>query len=228
VIIEKGWFPKCEEGGNMLDKKTADKAKEVLGDLDKKVTLLTFTQEIECVYCAQNVELVEDIAGLSDRISREVHELEKSEEQSRKYGVDKIPAIVVTADGEDYGIRFFGIPSGYEFVSLLDAIRTVSTGNHELSEETVSKIRGIAGSAHIQVFVTPTCPYCPKSVILAHRLAYVSREVTGDMIEAIEFPHLAQKYRVAGVPRSVINEDTFIEGAVPENVFVQKVLDAVT
>ncbi len=212
----------------MLDKRTADKAKEVLGDLDKKVKLLTFTQEIECTYCAQNVELVGDIAGLSDRISHEVYELENSEEQSRIYGVDKIPAIVVTADGEDYGIRFFGIPSGYEFMSILDAIRTVSTGNHELSDDTVSKISGIVGPVHIQVFVTPTCPYCPKSVILAHRLAYLSKEITSDMVEAIEFPHLAQLYSVAGVPRSVINEDIFIEGAVPEKVFVQKVLDAVT
>ncbi len=212
----------------MLDKRTADKAKEVLGDLDKKVKLLTFTQEIECTYCAQNVELVGDIAGLSDRISHEVYELENIEEQSRIYGVDKIPAIVVTADGEDYGIRFFGIPSGYEFMSILDAIRTVSTGNHELSDDTVSKISGIVGPVHIQVFVTPTCPYCPKSVILAHRLAYLSKEITSDMVEAIEFPHLAQRYSVAGVPRSVINEDIFIEGAVPEKVFVQKVLDAVT
>jgi glutaredoxin-like protein len=215
-------------GGGMLDKKTADKAKEVLGDLDKKVTLLTFTQEIECTSCAQNVELVGDIADLSDRIGHEVYEFENSEEQSKKHGVDKIPAIVVTADGEDYGIRFFGIPSGYEFVSLLDAIRTVSTGNHGLSQDTVSKIGGIVAPVHIQVFVTPTCPYCPKSVILAHRLAYVSKEITSDMVEAIEFPHIAQQYSVAGVPRSVINEGTFIEGAVPEKVFVQKVLDAVT
>ena len=212
----------------MLDKRTADKAKEVLGDLDKKVKLLTFTQEIECTYCSQNVELVGDIAGLSDRISHEVYELENSEEQSRRYGIDKIPAIVVTADGEDYGIRFFGIPSGYEFVSILDAIRMVSTGSHGLSEDTVSKISGIVGPVHIQVFVTPTCPYCPRSVTLAHRLAYLSKEVTSDMVEAIEFPHLAQLYSVAGGPRSVINEDTFIEGAVPEKVFVQKVLEAVT
>lgn len=212
----------------MLDKRTADKAKEVLGDLDKKVKLLTFTQEIECTYCSQNVELVGDIAGLSDRISHEVYELENSEEQSRRYGIDKIPAIVVTADGEDYGIRFFGIPSGYEFVSILDAIRMVSTGSHGLSEDTVSKISGIVGPVHIQVFVTPTCPYCPRSVTLAHRLAYLSKEVTSDMVEAIEFPHLAQLYSVAGVPRSVINENTYIEGAVPEKVFVQKVLEAVT
>ena len=211
----------------MLDEKTAEKSKKVLGELDKKVTLVTFTQEMECIYCAQNVELAEDTAGLSDKISHEVHAFENSEELNRRYGVDKIPALVVTADGEDLGIRFFGIPSGYEFVSLLDAIRTVSTGKHELSDDTVSKIEKLDRPVHIQVFVTPTCPYCPKSVILAHRLAYVSKQITSDMVEAIEFPHLAQKFSVAGVPRSVINEKGFIEGAVPEKAYVQKILDAV-
>jgi glutaredoxin-like protein len=211
----------------MLDEKTAEKSMEVLGELDRKVTLITFTQEIECTYCAQNVELAEDIAGLSDKISHEVHAFESSEELNKRYGVDKIPALVVTADGEDVGIRFFGIPSGYEFVSLLDAIRTVSTGNHELSDDTVSKIEKLDKPVHIQVFVTPTCPYCPKSVILAHHLAYVSKQITSDMVEAIEFPHLAQQFSVAGVPRSVINEKDFIEGAVPEKAYVQKILDAV-
>ncbi len=211
----------------MLDEKTAEKSKKVLGELAKKVTLVTFTQEMECTYCAQNVELAEDTAGLSDKISHEVHVFENSEELNRRYGVDKIPALVVTADGEDLGIRFFGIPSGYEFVSLLDAIRTVSTGKHELSDDTVSKIEKLDRPVYIQVFVTPTCPYCPKSVILAHRLAYVSKQITSDMVEAIEFPHLAQKFSVAGVPRSVINEKNFIEGAVPEKAYVQKILDAV-
>ncbi len=211
----------------MLNEKTAQKAREILGELDKKVTLITFTQEYECTYCTQNVELAEDMAGLSDKISHEGHDFEKSDELVKNLGIDKIPAMVVTADGEDMGIRFFGIPSGYEFVSLLDAIRTVSTGRHELSDDTVAKIKALDRPVHIQVFVTPTCPYCTKSVMLAHRLAYMSKQITSDMVEAIEFPHLSQKYNVAGVPRSVINEKDFIEGAVPEKAYVQKILDAV-
>jgi glutaredoxin-like protein len=210
----------------MIDERTAEKARELLGKLVKPVQLEVFTQEFECTYCQQNVELVQDLAGLSDVISHTVHSFEKDEEPVKKFGIDKIPAIAVTSEGEDFGIRFFGIPSGYEFVSLLDAIRTVSTGNHELSDDTVAKVRALDRPVHVQVFVTPTCPYCPKSVVLAHRLAFVSKQVTGDMVEAMEFPHLAQKYSVAGVPRSVINENHFIEGAVPEKAYVQRILDA--
>jgi glutaredoxin-like protein len=210
----------------MIDQKTAEKARELLGELVKPVRLVVFTQEFECTYCQQNDELVQDIAGLSDVISHEVHLFEKNGNAVNELGVDKIPAIAVTSDGEDFGIRFFGIPSGYEFVSLLDAIRTVSTGKHELSDDTVSKVQALERKVHIQVFVTPTCPYCPRSVVLAHRLAFVSKQISGDMVEAMEFPHLAQKYNVAGVPRSVVNETHFIEGAVPEKAYVQHILDA--
>jgi predicted DsbA family dithiol-disulfide isomerase len=79
---------------------------------------------------------------------------------------------------------------------------------------------------HIQVYVTPTCPYCPRAVVLAHKLALLSENVRADMIEAIEFPHLANKHAVMGVPKSVINETYYVEGAVPEKSFVDKLLKA--
>jgi glutaredoxin-like protein len=211
--------------GKMLDDRVVEKAREILTGLDRPVRLAVFTQEAECTYCQQNKELIEDIAGLSDKISYDVYDLIQDDEQSRKYGIDKVPAVVVTAENKDYGIRFFGVPSGYEFTSLLDAIRTVSTGKHELSAETVSRIEKLDKPVHIQVFVTPTCPYCPKAVILAHRLALFSSRISSDMVEAIEFPHLAQKYSVSGVPRSVINETKFVEGAVPEQVLVERILE---
>jgi glutaredoxin-like protein len=212
--------------GTMLDERTTERAAELLGTLKEPVKLLVFSQEFECTYCGQNAELMEDVAGLSDLITLEKHDFEKSAELRSRLGVDKIPATVITADGRDLGIRFFGIPSGYEFVSLLESVRMVSTGEHELSDDTVSKIQALDKTAHIQVFVTPTCPHCPKSVVLAHRLAYISNRITGDMVEAIEFPHLAQQYDVSGVPRSVINGEHFIEGAVPEKLFVQRILEA--
>lgn len=210
----------------MLDNKTTAKARELLGDLDRPVRLIAFTQEFECDYCRDTIELLGDVAGLSDRVSLEVYDFQKDAATSGQYGIDKIPALAVVGE-KDHGIRFFGIPSGYEFVSLLDAISTVSTGNHQLAPETVEVVSRLKKPVHLQVFVTPTCPYCPRSVILAHKLAFVSDQVRGDMVEAMEFPHLAQKYGVMGVPRSVINEEHAVEGALPEAAFVKQVIAAV-
>ena len=103
----------------------------------------------------------------------------------------------------------------------------MSTGNHQLAPDTVEAVSRLEKPVHLQVFVTPTCPYCPRSVILAHKLAFVSDQVRGDMVEAMEFPHLAQKYGVMGVPRSVINEEHAVEGALPEAAFVKQVIAAV-
>ena len=62
---------------------------------------------------------------------------------------------------------------------------------------------------------------------LAHKFAIESDYITADMVEAIEFPHLANKYSVYGVPRTVINETVHQEGAVPEPMMLAKLLEAV-
>ncbi len=211
----------------MIDRETAKKGKQFLGKLIKSVKLITFTQETECSFCIQNRELMKDVSELSDKIVFEVYDFVSERDIVEKYGIDKIPATAVVTDSQDFGIRFFGIPSGYEFTSLLEAIKTVSTGDHDLSTETVEKLAHLKKDVHIQVFVTPTCPYCSRSVILAHKLAVASEHVRGEMIEALEFPYLANKYNVMGVPRSIFNEKDFIEGAVPEKVYVDKIVEVV-
>lgn len=211
----------------MIDKNTAKKGKEYLSVLTGKVTLVVFTQETECMYCEQNRELAQDVAALSDLIELEVYDFVKDKDTADRYGIDKIPAIAVVSESGDHGVCFFGIPSGYEFTSLLEAVRIVSTQDHGLSPETVKKLEGIDRDVHIQVFVTPTCPYCPRSVVLAHKLALASDYIRADMVESMEFPHLANKYSVMGVPRSVFNEKDFIEGAVPEKLYVDKIMEIV-
>ena len=62
---------------------------------------------------------------------------------------------------------------------------------------------------------------------MAHKMAMASELVTADMVEANEFPHLSMKYNVMGVPRTVINEDTHVEGAVPEHMLLAKMQEAI-
>ena len=78
-------------------------------------------------------------------------------------------------------------------------------------------------AVHLQVFVTPTCPYCPQAVVLAHAMAIASDKVRADMVEATEFPQLSIKYNVMGVPRTVVNETEYLEGAAPEQMLIDKI-----
>ena len=75
---------------------------------------------------------------------------------------------------EDYGVRFYGIPSGYEFASLLHAIKLVASAEPALDQTTIAFLDTLTEPAHIQVFVTPTCPYCQTSVMLGHKMAVAS------------------------------------------------------
>ncbi|HAM44248.1 MAG TPA: glutaredoxin [Propionibacteriaceae bacterium] len=193
--------------------------------LKNPVRLVVFTQTIACDFCEQTEQIAEEVAGLSDLISVEVYNFVNDKSVADQYGVDKIPALVVASE-KDYGIRFFGIPAGYEFTSLVEDIMMVSSGDSGLSAETKAAVAGVTAPVHIQVFVTPTCPYCPGAVLLAHKLAMESDKILGDMVEATEFPHLAQKYNVMGVPRSVINEKTHIEGAVPEAMLIAQLMES--
>lgn len=205
------------------DKKFITQEFEKLKD-EVKITL--FTQKLECQYCDQTHKLLEEVTGLSDKLSLQVFNFTVDKEKAQEYGVDKIPATIVEG-AKDYGIRFYGIPSGYEFTSLLEAISIVSQGDSGLSPDSKRKIKTVDKPVHIQVFITPTCPHCSRAVQLAHRLALENDLIVADMIEAIEFPYLSNRYQVQAVPKVDINEKVQFEGALPEQAFVDQVLAAV-
>ena len=195
-------------------------------ELKENVRLLVFTQEFECEYCTEVRELAQEVAELDDRIEVKVYDFQSDREVAEKFGVDKIPALLVFGKRE-YGVRFFGIPSGYEFMTLIEDIIYVSKESTNLSPAVKEKVKLIDQPVHIQVFVTPTCPYCPIAVKTAHQIAIENGKVIADMIEAVEFPHLANKYQVMAVPKIIINDKFSFEGAVPESVFVEYILAAI-
>ena len=170
-------------------------------------------------------ELLEEVSSLSDKIELVIHDFVADKEKAAEYGIDKIPALAILGK-EDHGIRFFGIPSGYEYTSLIEAIIDVSKEKTSLSQKTIEAIKKIDEDIHIQVFVTPTCPYCTMMVRLGHQFALESPRIKSDMVESTEFPHLAQKYIVFGVPKTILNETSSIEGAVPEEGFLENIVKA--
>lgn len=119
------------------------------------VKLVNFTQALECEFCVETRRLVEEVAALSDKITLEVYNFAIDKEKVEEYKVDKIPAIAIIGE-KDYGVRYYGIPSGYEFSSLIEDIIDVSKGEVELLPATKEALAGITEPLHFQVFVTPT------------------------------------------------------------------------
>jgi len=199
--------------------------RETLADLENPVHLVLFTQTLECMYCAENRQLMEDVAGLSDLVDVTILNFVTDADKAEEYGVDKIPATVILGE-KDYGIRFYGIPAGYEFPTLIHTTRMIGKTGTQLDEQTRQALDALTEPVHLQVFVTPTCPYCPQAVALGYEMAYASSNVRADGVESSEFPHLAVKYQVAGVPRTVINETTHLEGAAPPDMLLEKIQEA--
>jgi len=196
---------------------------ELKDKLEKPVKIMVFTQEVECPYCAQTRSLIEELAILNTKIAVEVYDFLADSAKAREYGVDKVPAVAIIGE-KDYGIRFYGLPYGYEFQTLLDAIKTVSKGKTDLSEIVREKLKTIKVPVHIQVFVTLTCPYCSVAAILAYKFAMENDFVRADVVEVGEFPHLGLKHGVMEVPKTVINERVEFIGAFPEEIFLDHVL----
>jgi glutaredoxin-like protein len=129
--------------------------KEILLEIKEPVKLVYFTQELECQFCRETRQLLEELKELSEKLSLEVYNFQLDQEKVAQYKIDKIPATVVEGE-KDYGIRFYGIPSGYEFSSLLESILLVSQKESGLSSASKEKVKTIDQPVHLQVFVTPT------------------------------------------------------------------------
>ena len=205
--------------------------RDVFGVLPRAVTLLLFVntdEQAASVACQKTRDLMDELAGLSDeKVRLEVHDLAQQPPEATLYGIDKAPALVVLGDDSgrrDFGIRFYGSPNGYEFATLIEDIRMASRGTTSLAPSTVDALSHLTAPLHLQVFVTPTCPYCPRAVLLAHQMAMASDWITADAVDATEFPDLADHYHVQGVPRTVINEAVHIEGAVPEAALMAELI----
>jgi glutaredoxin-like protein len=201
-----------------------------LADIADPVTLLFFTQTIGGPETAlMTKQILDEIAGLSDRVSIEEVNFILEKDRTAALGITAVPAIAVLKRDVDTRIRFLGAPAGYEFMSLIDAIILAGGKDSGLSRESKRLIaEHVVEPLDIKVFVTPTCPHCPRAVTLAHRMAFEHPLIHATCIEATEFMDLSRQYRVTGVPKTVVNGTIEILGAVPEETFVRTVLQQPT
>jgi len=197
-----------------------------LAVIEEPVTLLLFTQTIAAPETAQVArQVLDEIVALSDRLTLEEVNFVLDRDRAAEYGIEQIPSIVLLKGTQDTRMRFIGAPAGYEFMSLIEAVILAGTNDSGLSPDSRALIaEHVTAPVEIHVFVTPTCPHCPRAVTLAHRMAVEHSNIRASCVEATEFMDLARKFRVTGVPKTVVNGLIEILGAVPEDQFVRTVL----
>ncbi len=140
---------------SILSDKDREAVRREFEKLADPVKVTVFSQELGSESCRDTERLVKEVVELTDKATVEVLNLVLDRDKADAYGVDRVPAVVVEG-AKDYGIRFFGLPAGYEFTNLIDAMVVASTGKPALSQETQTALAGLASPVHIKVFTTPT------------------------------------------------------------------------
>jgi glutaredoxin-like protein len=212
----------------LLNDQVADQVRQVFADLQNPVKVVYFGQQEDCEYCVEAQQLLTEVTDLSEKLTLDIYDLNENAGEADKFSVDKAPGIVLLAqEGDqlvDYGVRFAGIPAGHEFSSLIHDLILVSGRDSQLNQETRDFLRSLEEPVHLQVFVTPTCPYCPQAVVLAHQMAIESPMVQAEMVEAMEFPELSNRFQVSGVPQTTINQGKGrLVGSAPEERLVEEI-----
>jgi glutaredoxin-like protein len=204
--------------------------------MTRPVTLLFFTQSLECETCMPTRQILDELPPLSDLVTVEEANIVLDRERAEQYGVDRAPSIVVLGRDEsgaerDSKIRFVGMPAGYEFASLIRAVLLVGGGASSLSADSLARLEAVDRPVTVRVFTTPTCPHCPRAINLAHEMAFANPNITAFAVEVTEYPDLARQYHVSGVPKTVVEDNgqqVEILGAVPEPAFVEQCLAGFT
>lgn len=216
----------------MIREKDRDALGHLASRLTREVDATLYTQRasplmvpgvIPTQTCKFAEELLSELAVLIPKLKVNIVDLVDGREQAEREGVVRVPTIVIGGSAQRR-VRFIGFPGGYGastfFKSLLDA-GGIPDG---LSEETRARIAQITTPADMKIFVAPTSPYCPPMASLAISVAVANSNVTVSIVEAGEFPDIAQRYDVCDVPRTVIDEDDSIEGVVPANVLLERLV----
>lgn len=217
---------------NYLDDELISQLKQVFSEnLSEPVRIVFFNQSEHCDLCEETAQLLNEVAAVDERITIEQHTLDQEPELGKQYNLDKLPGFVIAGmDGGkavDYGIRYAGVPAGHEFTSLINDIILVSQRDSGLNEDTRAFLKDLKQPVLLQVFVTPTCPYCPDSVNLAHAMAMESPLVQAEMVEATEFVDLSAQFNVSGVPQTTINAGRgTLVGSGPEEEMVEAIRKA--
>lgn len=146
----------------MLSEKDATEVRKFLDNsMLNPVTLRLFVQDPEqkgdCMYCSDTEQIVREVSELNNKIEVVVHKSPTEGELIEQYNIERVPALIVNGkESGSSGVRFYGIPSGYEFGTLLEDIVDLSTGKTKLSPDLIKQVEQVQQDVTIKVFVPPT------------------------------------------------------------------------
>lgn len=194
-------------------------------ELIDPVSIVLYTQTLNCPTCPDAEAIAREVTDLSDKIELVMKNPAIDREDSSAIQTDLLPAWRFETENIRPNVIYYGLPAGYEFSVLIETIIAVSRNQPKLEPSIIEKTRSLTEPVDIKVFVTPTCPYCPQMAFLAFQMAQINPNITANVIEASEFPAFSSRYQVRAVPRTVINDRFFFDGALPPEMLIEQLIE---
>ncbi len=217
-----------------IDQETREGIREALEDMVNPVTIDVFVGP-NCKYCDETIKIakvLEEEAPVRNGrklITVRIFEKGKHDEMFKKQGISRIPSLTLL----DGVIRYTGTPSGEEIRGLVETVIRISQEDSGLDERTIKILREeLTEDVHVEIVVTPQCPYCPYAALLTNMFAYEvwragRRNFISDTVEAYENPDIADKYNVTSVPAIAINGVLAFVGVPYEEDYIERIIDVV-
>lgn len=136
----------------VLTESDRDRVRSRLDGLEKSVTLVHFNQRGITPSCRPTTRLLEELSGLSERVRLRVFDFEADRPTAARYGVDQVPATVITGE-RGLGIRYFGYP-GVELEKFLDGITIVSSEGTRPAPDVRERLAVLTSAPNLQAFIT--------------------------------------------------------------------------
>ncbi|NYF98449.1 alkyl hydroperoxide reductase subunit F [Janibacter cremeus] len=161
-------------------------------------------------------ELLVEIAGMSELITRRVVEGAERDE--------RVPSFAITRTGApEVSVRFAGIPMGHEFTSLVLALLQVGGHPSKASQDVLDQIRGLTGVHKFETFFSLSCQNCPDVVQALNLMSVLNPDIEHVAIDGAVFPDEADARGVMAVPTVFHNGENFGSGRMELPEIVAKV-----
>ena len=215
---KKSKEPEETKPKRLIPEDNVPELKKFFEAMQEPVELLVFTDpQQNGPYNAFMDSLCRELSEISPKIT--TRSVALGSDTAKLYGVDFSPTLLLAPDR--CKIRYLGAPLGEEARTLVETILRLSLGKSGLGQISRQLLGELEEKRHVQVFVNPSCPYCPGQVANAFRCAIERPDlVSADCVDASQHVELAQKHQIGSVPHTIINDELSTLGLLPEERFV--------
>lgn len=173
--------------------------------------------------CTDVRKLLQELAGLSLRISLTVHDIDDEPEAAAALGVQHVPAIVLRG-ANNRPVRYYGNPRMRQFLALVEALLLIAHGKPTFQPDVLKSLRKLRSDVSLRLFVMPHCTYSPLAIVTALRLALESAHVKLEVFDVSTFPETIQPYGIVATPQTVFDDQYAIPGVIDEAMLIEDLL----